>query len=382
MEKVYIAGVGQTPVRENWEKSLKELAGDAALMAMEDAEMGYPEGIFMGNMMSGTANKQLQLGALIADWIGAHHKESLSIESACGSGAAAFRAGLMAVASGELSSALIVGVEKMTDSPINEITASLVTASDAELEGDFGVSFVALNALLMRRYMYEYGWEARDFSGFSINAHANALHNPNARFHNKISAADFERAGLVCDPINLLDASPVCDGAAAIFITNTRPNGKHRPVSVAASAAATDTISIQHRENPLQLFAARESARKAYAQAGISPKDIGVFEYHDAFSIMAALALESCGFCEPGQGPRMALEEKIKIDGEIPVATMGGLKARGHPVGATGIYQLVEVTLQLRGEAGATQVQRNRYGMAQNIGGSGSNILTHILRQE
>jgi len=132
----------------------------------------------------------------------------------------------------------------------------------------------------------------------------------------------------------------------------------------------------------MQLFAARESARKAYAQAGISPKDIGVFEYHDAFSIMAALALESCGFCEPGQGPRMALEEKIKIDGEIPVATMGGLKARGHPVGATGIYQLVEVTLQLRGEAGATQVQRNRYGMAQNIGGSGSNIFTHILRQE
>jgi len=382
MEKVYIAGVGQTPVRENWERSLKELAGDAALIAIEDAELGYPEGIFIGNMMSGTANKQLQLGALIADWIGAHHKESLSIESACGSGAAAFRAGLMTVASGELSSALIIGVEKMTDSPINEITASLVTASDAELEGDFGVSFVALNALLMRRYMFEYGWEARDFSGFSINAHANAVHNPNARFHNKISAADFERAGMVCDPINLLDASPVCDGAAAIFITSSRPNGKHRSVSVAASAAATDTISIQHRANPMQLFAARESARKAYAQAGISPKDIGVFEYHDAFSIMAALALESCGFCEPGQGPRMALEEKIKIDGEIPVATMGGLKARGHPVGATGIYQLVEVTLQLRGEAGATQVQRNRYGMAQNIGGSGSNIFTHILRQE
>jgi acetyl-CoA C-acetyltransferase len=324
----------------------------------------------------------LQLGALIADWIGAHQKESLSLESACGSGAAAFRAGLMAVSSGELSSALIVGVEKMTDSPINEITASLVTASDAELEGDFGVSFVALNALLMRRYMHEYGWESRDFSGFSINAHANAIHNPNARFHNKISAADFERAGMISDPINLMDASPVCDGAAAIFITNGRANGKHRSVSVAASAAATDTISLQHRSNPLQLFAAQESARKAYAQAGIGPKDVGVFEYHDAFSIMAALALESCGFCELGQGPRMALEEKIKIDGEIPVATMGGLKARGHPVGATGIYQLVEVTLQLRGEAGATQVKRNRYGMAQNIGGSGSNILTHILRQE
>jgi len=303
------------------------------------------------------------------------------VESACGSGSAAFRAGLIAVASGEVSTALVVGVEKMTDSPVNEITASLVTAADAELEGDFGVSFVALNALLMQRYMYEYGWQARDFSGFSINAHANAVHNPYARFHNKITEADFERAGMVCDPINLLDASPVCDGAAAIFIANLPPSSKHQIVSVAASAAATDTISLQHRSNPIQLRAAQESARKAYAQAGIGPNDIGVFEYHDAFSIMAALSLEACGFCEPGQGPRLALEGKIKFDGDIPVATMGGLKARGHPVGATGMYQLVEVTQQLRGEAGATQVQRNRFGIALNIGGSGSNILTHILKQ-
>lgn len=382
MQKVYIAGIGQTPVRENWDKSLKELAGEAASMAIEDADLGYPDAIFVGNMMSGTANKQLQLGALISDWLGAHQKESFGVESACGSGSAAFRAGLMAVASGEVSTALVVGVEKMTDSPVNEITASLVTAADAELEGDFGVSFVALNALLMQRYMFEYGWQARDFSGFSINAHANAVHNPNARFHNKITAADFERAGMVCDPINLLDASPVCDGAAAIFITNFPPSSKHKIVSVAASAAATDTISLQHRSNPIQLWAAHESSRKAYAQAGIEPNDIGVFEYHDAFSIMAALSLEACGFIERGQGPRLALEEKIKFDREIPVATMGGLKARGHPVGATGMYQLVEVTEQLRGEAGATQVKRNRFGMAQNIGGSGSNILTHILKQE
>ena len=165
MQKVYIAGIGQTPVRENWDKSLKELAGEAASMAIEDADLGYPDAIFVGNMMSGTANKQLQLGALISDWLGAHQKESFGVESACGSGSAAFRAGLMAVASGEVSTALVVGVEKMTDSPVNEITASLVTAADAELEGDFGVSFVALNALLMQRYMFEYGWQARDFSG-------------------------------------------------------------------------------------------------------------------------------------------------------------------------------------------------------------------------
>ncbi|MGV8050459.1 MAG: thiolase domain-containing protein [Anaerolineaceae bacterium] len=381
MNKVSIAGIGQVPVAENWDKSIKELAGDAALMAMEDANIGYPEGIFIGNMMSGTANKQLQLGSLLADWLGNHHKESIGIEAACGSGAAAFRTALMAVASGELTSALVVGVEKMTDSPSSEITASLATAADADLEVDFGISFVALNALIMRRYMYEYGWKTSDFAAFSINAHANAVHNPFARFQKVISLKDFERAGMICDPINLMDASPIGDGAAAIMITSNPVHSNHLPVSVAASSSATDTISLQHRQNALQLTAAETSAKRAFQQAGITPGDIGVFEYHDAFSIMAALSLEACGFCERGQAPRLANEGKIKFDSEIPVATMGGLKARGHPVGATGIYQLVEVTQQLRGESGATQVKRPFFGMAQNIGGSGSNITTHILMQ-
>ena len=380
MQKIYIAGVGQTPVRENWEKSLKELAGDAALLALEDANLGYPEGIFVGNMMSGSANHQLQLGALLADWLGMHHREGFGLESACSSGAAAFRAALMAIASGELSSALVVGVEKMTDSPLAEITSSLATAADADLEGDFGVSFVALNALIMQRYMYEYGWKTSDFAAFSINAHANAVFNPNARFRKAISLSDYEHTGMVCEPINLLDASPVSDGAAALYLTAAPPT-KDRRISVAASSAATDTISLQNRTNSLRLSAAEKSARIAYQQAGITPREIGLFEYHDAFSIMAALSLEAAGFCDPGQAPRLANDGSIAIDGAIPVATMGGLKARGHPVGATGLYQLVEVALQLRGEAGQTQIEAVRWGMAQNIGGSGSNIITHILHQ-
>ncbi|NMC16161.1 MAG: thiolase domain-containing protein [Chloroflexi bacterium] len=380
MQKIYIAGVGQTPVRENWEKSLKELAGDAALSALEDANLGYPEGIFVGNMMSGSANHQLQLGALLADWLGMHYREGFGLESACSSGAAAFRAALMAIASGELSSALVIGVEKMTDSPLAEITANLATAADADLEGDFGVSFVALNALIMQRYMYEYGWKTSDFAAFSINAHANAVFNPNARFRKAISLSDYEHTGMVCEPINLLDASPVSDGAAALYLTAAPPT-KDRRISVAASSAATDTISLQNRTNSLRLSAAEKSARIAYQQAGITPREIGLFEYHDAFSIMAALSLEAAGFCEPGQGPRLANDGSIAIDGAIPVATMGGLKARGHPVGATGLYQLVEVALQLRGEAGQTQIEAARWGMAQNIGGSGSNIITHILHQ-
>ncbi|MEL7645084.1 MAG: thiolase domain-containing protein [Anaerolineaceae bacterium] len=381
MQKIYIAGVGQTPVRENWEKSLKELAGDAALLALEDANLGYPEGIFVGNMMAGSANHQLQLGALLADWLGMHHREGFGFESACGSGAAAFRAAMMAIASGEFASALVVGVEKMTDSPLAEITSSLATAADADLEGDFGVSFVALNALIMQRYIHEFGWKTSDFAAFSINAHANAVFNPNARFQKAISLADYERASMVCDPINLLDASPVSDGAAALYLTAAPPS-TGKIISVAASASATDTISLQHRANPLRLSAAEDSARKAYQQAGISPREIDLFEYHDAFSIMAALSLEAAGFCEPGQAPRLANEGGIALDGAIPVATMGGLKARGHPVGATGLYQLVEVVLQLREQAGKNQVRTPRWGMAQNIGGSGSNIITHILHQE
>lgn len=382
MKKVYISGIGQVPVSENWEKSLKELAGDAALLAMQDADIGYPDALYVGNMMAITANRQAQLGTMMSDWLGFHHKPGLAVESACGSGAAAFRAALIAIASGEIDSALVVGVEKMTDSPGSEITASLATAADAELESDFGLSFVAINALIMQRYMFEYGWHHADFADFSLNAHANAEHNPFARFQKAISRKAFLEATMVANPINLMDASPIGDGAAAIVLTSKPLTHNYPQVFIAGSASRTDTLSVQNRKTPTFLTAAANSAKQAYTQAGISPQDIGVFEYHDAFSIMAALSLEACGFAEPGQAPRLALDGKIRFDAEIPVATMGGLKARGHPVGATGVYQLIEVTQQLRGTAGATQVKRTQYGMAQNIGGSGSNITTHILQRE
>jgi acetyl-CoA C-acetyltransferase len=338
MQKIYIAGVGQTPVRENWEKSLKELAGDAALLALEDANLGYPEGIFVGNMMSGSANHQLQLGALLADWLGMHHREGFGLESACSSGAAAFRAALMAIASGELSSALVVGVEKMTDSPLAEITSSLATAADADLEGDFGVSFVALNALIMQRYMYEYGWKTSDFAAFSINAHANAVFNPNARFRKAISLSDYEHTAWYASRsiCSMLHRSAT---ALPLYLTAAPPT-KDRRISVAASSAATDTIFTAKPHKFAAFVTAEKSARIAYQQAGITPREIGLFEYHDAFSIMAALSLEAAGFCDPGQAPRLANDGSIALNGRIPVATMGGLKARGHPVGATGLYSL------------------------------------------
>jgi acetyl-CoA C-acetyltransferase len=382
MRKVAVIGIGATKIDEHWDKSLRELAGDAVLTAMTEAGLDHLDALYIGNMMSSAANQQQHLGTYIADWVGARGAEAFRLESACSSGSSAFRAGLFAVASGEVDIAAVVGVEKMTDSPGEEITASLATAADADWEVSQGVSFVALNALIMQRYMHEYGWKHSDFANFSVNAHQNAMNNPYARFHMPITAEKYEASGMICDPINLMDASSIGDGAAAAILVPADKivnNSLFPVVTVAASASATDHIAIHSRKDPLWLTAAEKSCRTAYGQAGITEKDIDFFEYHDAFTIMAALSLEACGFAERGQGPRLALDNEIGLKGRIPVATLGGLKARGHPVGATGIYQITEAVQQLRGQAGASQVEGARYGMTQNIGGSGSNIVTHIF---
>jgi acetyl-CoA C-acetyltransferase len=382
MREVAVIGIGQTPIDEEWEKSLRLLAGEATLAALADAEMQRVDGIFVGNMIGGSANNQQHLGAYIADWVGLRYTEGVHLETACSSAAAAFRAALIAVASGDLDSAIAVGAEKMTDSPGGEITTALATAADADWEVDQGLSFVVLNALLMKRYMYENGWKHEDFAPFSINAHANGAHNPNARFRKPITLEAYMKAGLIADPINLLDASPMGDGAAAVVLVpadSVPKNGKFPVIRVVASAAATDAIAVHDRKDPLWLTAAEKSARQAYQQAGLGPDDINLFELHDAFTIMASLSLEAAGFAARGQGPRLALDGEICPTGRIPIATRGGLKARGHPIGATGLYQIVEVVQQLRGQCGQTQVENARIGMAQNIGGSGSNIITHIL---
>jgi acetyl-CoA C-acetyltransferase len=383
MREIAIIGIGQTPIAEQWDKSLRVLAGEAVFAAMADAGRDRADGLFVGNMLSGPLNRQENLGALITDWVGLRGTEAVKVEAACGSGAAALRAGLIAVASGEMDSALVVGVEKMTDTVGSQTTAALATAADADWEAAQGVSFVAINALVMRRYMHAHGWQHADFAPFSINAHANAMHNPCARLHDPITAQDYHQARMVADPINLLDASPIGDGAAAVVLVPAEhARSNVRPViRVAGSAVATDSLAVHDRHDPLWLSAAYESARKAYAQAGVGPDDIQVFELHDAFSIMAALSLEASGFAARGQGPRLGLEGQIGPTGRVPIATRGGLKARGHPVGATGVYQIVEVAQQLRGEAGGTQVPGPpTLGMAQNIGGSGATILTHILK--
>jgi acetyl-CoA C-acetyltransferase len=382
MREIAIIGIGQIPVDEHWDKSIRELAGEAVLAALKDAQREAADGMFVGNMMSGILSKQESLGALVADWVGLTGIEAVKVEAACGSGAAALRTGLMAVSSGEMDTAIVVGVEKMTESLPVETTAALATASDADYEAAQGVSFVALNALIMRRYLHEYGWKHTDFAPFSINAHANAVHNPYARLREPITEKAYHDARMVADPINLLDASPTGDGAAALILVPADTiHPSNRPtIVIAGSAMATDTVAVHARRDPLWLSAAAKSSQKAYQQAKVGPQDIDLFELHDAFSILSALSLEACGFAERGQGPKLGLEEAIRPGGRIPICTRGGLKARGHPVGATGVYQIAEVVQQLRGEAGETQIADAKIGMAQNIGGSGAAIVTHILK--
>ena len=385
MREVTILGIGQTKIDEHWELSLREIGGNAAFAAMQDANMDKVDALFVGNMLSPLVSGQNQLGTFFSDWIGLWGQESVKVEAACASGAAGLRAGLMAVASGDIDSALVIGVEKMTDKAGHDVTAALATAADADYEVDQGVSFVGINALIMRRYMHEYGWKHADFAPFSINAHANAMHNPFARLHQKITIDQFEKSAMVATPVNLLDASPIGDGAAAVILVPAEKvaslPGKPR-IILAGSASATDSIAVHSRRDPLFLSAAYQSAKRAYEMANVGPEDIDVFELHDAFSIMSALSLEACGFAERGQGVQLGLDNEIGPTGRVPICTRGGLKARGHPVGATGMYQIVEVVQQLRGECNGTQVEGARIGMAQNIGGSGATILTHILKAE
>ena len=275
MREIAIIGIGQTPVSENWDQSIREIAGEAVLAAFEDAGINSCDGLFVGNMLSGLLSRQENLGTLIADWVGLHNKEAVKVEAACGSGAAALRIAIMAVSSGEQDCAVAVGVEKMTEMKGSETTAALATAADADYEVIHGLSFVGINALVMQRYMHEYGWKHTDFAPFSINAHANAVHNPNARLHEVISEKDYQHARMISDPINLLDASPIGDGAAALVIVPvealksrfTIGDQARRPViAIAGSAAATDTIAVHSRADPLWLSAAEKSA-----QAGLPP---------------------------------------------------------------------------------------------------------------
>ena len=381
MRDVSIIGIGQTNVGEHWDTSLRHLALEAIKAAALEANVDHIDGLFVGNMLAGELSGQGNLGALIADFVGLRGVEAVTVEAASASGGAAVRQAVLAVAGGMMDFALVVGVEKLSDVVGSASITAQATATDSDYEAAHGVTPLAIAAMMMRRYMHEYDAALADFAAFSINAHLNAGTNPYAMFHNKLSVASFIKAPMVADPINLFDAAAPADGAAAIVIAPTdwarqRGDGSIR---MAASAVATDALAIADRHDPLWLTAAEASAHKAYRQAGVTAKDVHFAELHDAASVLAALSLEACGFAERGQGVNFAKGGGIARDGKTPISTLGGLKGRGDPGGATGVYQVVEAAQQLRGQAGPNQIANARVGLTQSLGANGATAITHIL---
>jgi acetyl-CoA C-acetyltransferase len=382
MSEVVIAGIGQTDVGEHYSISLRDLALMALEAAIRDAGGLRPDILFVANMIAPAASHQAHLGALLADYGGLAGIEASTIEAGGASGGAALRMGYFSIKSGEAKVALVVGIEKVTDQLGPEAEATQTLGEDSDYEAAQGLTPNAQAALLMRRYMHNYQLEHEAFANFPILAHANALTNPHAMFHNRVTLEAYQQADPISDPLTIFDTAPVADGAAALILTSSEflPQGYKQPlVRITGSSLVTDRLAIHDRPDPLAFDAARRSVEKACRQAGILPNDVDLFELYDSYSITAALSLEAAGLAQHGEGWKLAQEGKLNRDGELPISTMGGLKARGNPGGATGVYQAVEATLQLRKQAGANQVSNVQRAMIQCLAGPASSAVTHIL---
>lgn len=382
MTDVVIAGAGQTPVGEHWDISLRELAFHAIEAAVKDSGGLRPQSLFAGNMLAPQLSNQAHLGTLVADFAGLTGIEAATVEAAGASGGAAVRAGYLAVASGQADVALVVGVEKFTDQLGSRVDTALATSGDSDFEAIQGLTPNGQAALLMRRYMHEFEAPRQAFATFSVTAHANGEGNPNAMFQKAITPETYARSGLVSDPLNVFDVAPNADGAAALVLTRPDllpPAFPHPLVRIAGSSITTDTLALHDRPDPLAFHAARLSVERVCERARITPLQIDLFELYDAYSIFAALSLEAAGFAERGQGWRLAQNGQLELRGSLPISTMGGLKARGNPGGATGVYQAVEAVLQLRGQAGRNQIPGARRALVQCFGGPASTVATHLL---
>lgn len=382
MAEAVIAGIGQTAVGEHYDTSLRDLAFQAIEEATNDAGGLRPEILFVSNMLAPVVSRQAHLGTMIADYMGLVGIEAISVEAGGASGGAALRMAFFAIASGEVDVALVVGVEKFTDQLGAEAEAALTVELDSDYEAVQGTTPSAQAALLMRRYMYEYGVAHECFAGFPVTAHANGADNPRAMFRRVISTEAYNRAGFVNEPLNLFDIAPFADGAAAMLLMRPEliPPASLRPiVSISGSSMVTDRLALHDRSDPLGLNAARLSVERACRQAGILPGDVDLFELYDSYSVIAAMSLEAAGFAGRGEGWKLAENDEISLTGRIPVATFGGLKARGNPGGATGIYQAVEASMQLRAQAGKNQVPGAQKALIQCLGGPASTAVTHVL---
>jgi len=376
--EVVIAGIGQTPVGEHWDISLRSLAARAIQAARRESPEIRPQAMYVGSFLASTAGHQSNLGSLLAENVALEGVEGISVEAAEASGAAAFHLGYQAVASGFVNAALVVGVEKYTDVIGPRSDALVAEMTDYDYEAINGVTPAAQAGLLMQRYLYEYNVPRSVFGAFPILAHANAAHNANAMYRKAIQRETYDSAPVVNDPLNLMDVAPYADGAAAILLVRsdmlTQAYDFPR-VRVTGSSVVTDRLSLHDRTNPLAFEAAGISVERACHQAGIMPGDADMFELWDGFSVYAALSLEAAGFAPRGEGWRVPQENRL------PVLTMGGQKARGNPLGASGVYQLVEAVQQLRGQAGRNQVAGAHRALVQTLGGAAATAVTHVLER-
>jgi acetyl-CoA C-acetyltransferase len=379
---IFIIGVGMTPASEHWTKSLRELALEAMIQAREEAGEIVPDALYVANMLSPTLSRQSHLGALLADFAGLRGIDAVTLEAAGASGGMALRHAVMAIASGLVDSALVVGVEKFSERISSEIEAALSTAGDADFESVQGVTQTALAAMLMRRYQVEFGAPVDAFAGFSVTAHENGAGNPRAMFQRPIKTETYQRAGMVSEPLNMFDAAPMADGAAALMVARDDVipvNSRYPKIRIAASSAAIDTVALHDRRDPLDFSAVRHSTMEAMHQASLELDQIDLFELHDRYTIYSALTLEAAGYAERGQAWQLAKNGYLSIRGQLPITTFGGSKARGDTGGANGVYQAVEAVMQLQERAGENQVQNAQFAMIQALGGPGATAVTHIL---
>ncbi len=379
MKDIAIIGVGMTKFGELWDKSLRDIYVEAALAAIDDAGVDHIDSMYVGTMSSGLFVGQEHIAALMADYLGVAGIPSTHVESACASGSIALRQAIFEIASGESEFVLAGGVEKMNDGA--DATYALATAADQEYEAFHGVTFPGLYAMIARAHMHKYGTTREQLAQVAVKNHNNGLLNPNAQFHLKITREDVINSTPIAEPLNLFDCSPITDGGAAVIVTtveNAKKLGKPY-VKIIASAQSTDAFALHSRKDLASIPSVSIAAKKAYKQAGITPDKLDFAEVHDCFTISELVVTEELGFFERGKSGPAALSGATALGGKIPINTSGGLKSKGHPVGATGIAQVIEVVEQLRGTAGERQVPNARLGLAQNMGGSGASCVIHIL---
>ncbi len=382
---VAVIGVGHTKFGELWDQSINDLLAHAQLEAFADARL-KPQAIdeiYTANMCAGMIEGQLHLGALAAEVIGVD-LPATRIEAACVSGSLALRAGMMAIASKQAEVVLVSGVEKMTDVSNDVIATTLFGASDVEAEKYTGVTFPGLFAMITRSYFHKYGITRKDLAHVSVKNHAHAALNPLAHLRKSITHEQVLASSMVADPLSLLDCSLVSDGAAAVVLCSKEfaEKNNYTPIYITGSGASVDSIHLAARDDITTFQATNKAAQKAFAMAGVTPDDIDVLEVHDAFTMAEIMAVEDLGFVEKGKGAHAIASGEMNLDGRLPTNPSGGLKAKGHPVGATGVAQAVEIVKQLRGECGQRQVDNAKIGLTHNVGGIGTTVAVHIFQKE